>query len=157
MPICLRQPEIIEFCGFSMSEQPTDCPSHPLQGRRPKAARTARRRLDQPTKKGGNARAARQSKTHVQRQSADASHGGTRFARRYASQARSRQRRGPERPGFTGVTLSEILTNEMQPKSFNQTRLLANLMTKGVSKSLTRSGPSNHVLRFEKAMWIIGR
>src|SRR5271163_890233 len=25
--------------------------------------------------------------------------------------ARSRQRRGPERPGFTGVTLSEILTN----------------------------------------------
>jgi CRISPR-associated endonuclease/helicase Cas3 len=28
----------------------------------------------------------------------------------------------------------------MQPKSFNQTRLLANLMTKGVSKSLTRSG-----------------
>jgi hypothetical protein len=36
--------------------------------------------------------------------------------------------------------LSEILTNEMQPKIFNQTRLLANLMTKGVSKSLTRSG-----------------
>jgi hypothetical protein len=28
----------------------------------------------------------------------------------------------------------------MQPKNFNQTRLLANLMTKGVSKSLTRSG-----------------
>jgi len=27
----------------------------------------------------------------------------------------------------------------MQPKIFNQTRLLANLMTKGVSKSLTRS------------------
>src|SRR5271170_6113894 len=67
-------------------------------------------------------------------------HGGTRFARRYASQARSRQRRWPERPGFTGVTLSETPTNEMQPKNFNQTRLLANLMTKGVSKSLTRSG-----------------
>ena len=28
----------------------------------------------------------------------------------------------------------------MQPKLLNQTRLLANLMTKGVSKSLTRSG-----------------
>jgi transposase len=28
----------------------------------------------------------------------------------------------------------------MQPKIFNQTRSLANLMTKGVSKSLTRSG-----------------
>src|SRR5271167_2245142 len=86
----------------------------------PSASRASpRSRLDQPTKKGGNARAARQSKTHVQRQSADASHGGTRFARRYASQARSRQRRGPERPGFTGATLSEILTNEMQPKIFN--------------------------------------
>ena len=41
--------------------------------------------------------------------------------------------------GFTGVSLSETL-NEMQPKLLNQTRLLANLMTKGVSKSLTRSG-----------------
>ena len=34
----------------------------------------------------------------------------------------------------------------MQPKSFNQTRLLANLMTKGVSKSLTRSGDAHYVV-----------
>src|ERR1700680_4969205 len=52
-------------------------------------------------------------------------------------------RRDPEvvaiarRRQFSG---SETLTNEMQPKLLNQTRLLANLMTKGVSKSLTRSG-----------------
>src|ERR1700675_4378664 len=96
---------------------------------------------------GAGNTAARQSKIHVQRQSADASHGGTRFARRYASQARSRQRRWPERPGFTGVSLSETLTNEMQPKLLNQTRLLANLMTKGVSKSLTRSGCGRARLR----------
>src|ERR1700690_3197700 len=136
------------FSGIATRHHPrcrVRCTSHPLQGRRPKAARTAHRRLDQPTKKGGNARAARQSKTHVQLQSADASHGGARFARRYASQARSRRRRWPERPGFTGVTLSEILTNEMQPKILNQTRLLANLMTKGVSKSLTRSDAGEQI------------
>src|SRR4029077_11887478 len=129
---------------------PVPCPPHPLQGRRPKTARTAHRRLDQPTKKGGNT-AARQSKTHVQRHSADASHGGTSFARRYASQARSRQRRWPERPGCTGVSLSETLTNEMQPKLLNQTRLLANLMTKGVSKSLTRSASAVKRLRRQSA------
>src|SRR5271163_1203289 len=67
-------------------------------------------------------------------------HGGV-ILRAYST----RQRRGPERPGFTGVTLSEILTNEMQPKIFNQTRSLANLMTKGVSKSLTRSGRGHPV------------
>jgi hypothetical protein len=56
-----------------------------------------------------DSRAARQSKAHVQRQSADASHGGTCFARRYASQAQSRRRRWPERPGFTGAALSETI------------------------------------------------
>ena len=34
----------------------------------------------------------------------------------------------------------------MQPKIFNQTRLLANLMTKGVSKSLTRSAGGGRAL-----------
>jgi hypothetical protein len=33
----------------------------------------------------------------------------------------------------------------MQPKIFNQTRLLANLMTKGVSKSLTRSAVQKYL------------
>lgn len=45
----------------------------------------------------------------------------------------------------------------MQPKSFNQTRLLANLMTKGVSKSLTRSGAdvTPHILRHTCATWLM--
>jgi hypothetical protein len=58
--------------------------------------------------------AARQSKAHVQRQSADASHGGTCFARRYASQAQSRRRRWPERPGFTGAAPSETIGSPVQ-------------------------------------------
>jgi hypothetical protein len=61
-----------------------------------------------------DSRAARQSKAHVQRQSADASHGGTCFARRYASQAQSRRRRWPERPGFTGAALSETIGSPVQ-------------------------------------------
>jgi hypothetical protein len=44
-----------------------------------------------------------------------------------------------------------MITNEMQPKIFNQTRSLANLMTKGVSQSLTRSAPVVLDLQFPSA------
>jgi hypothetical protein len=36
----------------------------------------------------------------------------------------------------------------MQPKLLNQTRLLANLMTKGVSKSLTRSALATEMILY---------
>jgi hypothetical protein len=54
--------------------------------------------------------------------------------------------------------LSEILTNEMQPKILNQTRLLANLMTKGVSKSLTRSARNGWITAwtFMPGVWYPG-
>jgi hypothetical protein len=36
------------------------------------------------------------------------------IARRYASQAQSRRRRWPERPGFTGAALSETIGSPVQ-------------------------------------------
>src|SRR5436190_3627140 len=44
------------------------------------------------------------------------SHGRTCFAWRYASQARSRRRRWPERPGFTGIAPCETIEAKMQPQ-----------------------------------------
>ena len=45
----------------------------------------------------------------------DTSHGRRYFARCYASQVRSRRRRWPERPDFTGVTPCETIGVTMQP------------------------------------------
>ena len=45
----------------------------------------------------------------------DTSHGRRYFARCYASQVRSRRRRWPERPDFTGETPCETIGGTMQP------------------------------------------
>ena len=58
--------------------------------------------------------AARQSKAAFSDNQPMHLHGGTCFARRYASQAQSRRRRRPERPGFTSAALSETIGSSVQ-------------------------------------------